>query len=434
MRKKMKNFIAVALVAMFLFSEIMLPVTEAYASTGVSDQTKEYIFDLISRQSFSQIVTQTAYDYTDYFFYRSAWKVGNRFPYGNDGRYVSRISDGCYTYNVSNSKGCFAYARFVQMAYYQGANTTRRKYSDNAGVTADGIKNLLKTQGQAGEHLRVDNTHSLVYLASDDTGFYALSYESGIIKLRNYTWSSFAGKYRGKRVWLYNIDTAVNDTSASQTPQTTVTQPDMPVTLTGMNTPKTLQTGKSWTCGGTITSGKPLEEVTGYIRDVEWNVVYSYTEHPYTTSYKMANSKIDRNLYFNKLSPGIYYYVVYATNGNSSVTGISDPINVGSVSKPVITGAWAPDSLRVGRPWTCTGKIQSSARLRRVTGEILDSNGKAVYSYTKSTTAYSYSMAGSTIDYNLYFNRLGAGTYYYRITATSNAGTTTWTSNPITVR
>lgn len=433
MRKSVKSFMAAVIAAMLVFSGCIMPVADVNAATGVSDRQKEDIFNLISKQSFSQIVTQTAYDYTDYFFYRSLWKVGNRFPYGNNGNYKYTISDGQYSYNVSGAKGCYAYAKFVQMAYYQGATTSRRKYSDNRGVTADGLKNLLQTQGQAGEHLRVDNTHSLVYLASNNDGFYAMSYEGGPIKLGYYTWGSFARKYRGKRVWLYNMDTAVNDPSASQNPPSTG-QNDTWMELTGMNTPKTLRTGQSWTCTGTITSGKPIESVTGFILDVEGNSVYLDTVNPHTTTYRMANSEIDHNLFFNKLRPGIYFYHVTATNGSMTVSKTSAEINVGSVSKPVISGAWAPDSLRVGKSWTCSGKIQSDARLRRVTGEILDCNGKPVYSYTEHTTAYSYTIARSTLDHNLYFNRLGAGTYYYRITAVSDAGTSQWTSNPIIVR
>lgn len=244
----------------------------ADAATGVSSQTRDYIFELIGKQNFSQIQTQTAYDYTDYFFYTSSWKVGNRFPYGNDGRNVGSISDGSYTYTV-NGKGCWAYTKFAQQAYYQGAATSRRKYSNSAGVTAKGIKNLLKKEGQAGEHLRVDNTHSLLYLACDDNGFYALSYESGIIKLRNYTWSDFARKYRGKRVWLYNVDTAVNgesESSAQDTPSSVPAVSDQTgIEISRLDVPSTLKTGKSWTCSGIITSDTPLTKVTGYIKDVE---------------------------------------------------------------------------------------------------------------------------------------------------------------------
>lgn len=206
------------------------------------------------------------------------------------------------------------------------------------------------------------------------------------------------------------------------------------IRITGMNAPSTLKTGKSWTCNGVITSDSPLEAVVGSIKDVEMNTVYTYTVHPYTTSYKMANSVIDRHLYFNKLRPGIYYYDVFAVNKNNCLWETSSPINVGNVSKPFITGAWTPDSLRIGQSWTCSGKVQSDARLRRVTGEILDCNGKALFSYTENTTAYSFTIARSTLDHNLYFNWLGAGTYYYRITAVSDAGTTQWTSKPITVR
>jgi hypothetical protein len=393
---------------------------------------KNNIHSLIANQSFSLISNQAACDYADYFIYQSAWKVGNNFPYSNTGKYAGTISDGGYTYNVGSTKGCYSYAKFAQKVFYNGKEETNtRLYSDSATVTADGIHNLLKTNGQAGEHLRIDNKHSLVFLGATDSGFYALSYENGPIRLVYFTWSNFAAKYSGYRVWLYNVETAVNQESVSNSDNIDSSHP----VISDVTTPKTLKKGKSWTCTGTVTSAIDLERVFGQIVNANNNkIVYSYTDYVSTKSYKMAGSKIDKNLLFNKLSEGTYYYMITAINAHGSTVWISDPIEVVASAKPVISGASAPSTLKKGKSWTCTGVVTSDEALKSVTGQILNASGKVVYTYTKNTSAKSYNIAGSIIDRRLYFNKLSKGTYYYRITAKNKSGTTVWTSNAIVVQ
>jgi hypothetical protein len=222
MRKKQKRFFIISMLALMLAVVSLQSAQNVSASTyydsysTVTNDMKNTIHNLISKQSFSLISNQTAIGYADHFMFQSNWKVGNNFPYSNDGSDAGTISDGTYTYNVGSTKGCYAYCRFLQYVFFNGkSDTNTRMYSDSSTVTADGIKNLLKTNGQAGEHLRIDNYHSLTFLGANNNGFYALSYEGGPIRLVYFTWSNFAAKYKGYRVWLYNVDTTVNSENTS---------------------------------------------------------------------------------------------------------------------------------------------------------------------------------------------------------------------------
>jgi uncharacterized protein YjdB len=221
--KKQKHYFIVGMLSLLLAVGLLQPAQKVSAASyytsysSVTDDMKNSIHSLILKQNCSLISNQTAIDRADYFMFQSGWKVGNNFPYSNNGSDAGTISDGTYKYDVGSTKGCYAYCRFAQYVFFNGkSETNTRKYSDSSTVTASGIKTLLKTNGQAGEHLRIDNCHSLTFLGADDNGFYALSYEGGPIRLVYFTWSNFAAKYKGYRVWLYNVDTAVNveDTTA----------------------------------------------------------------------------------------------------------------------------------------------------------------------------------------------------------------------------
>lgn len=228
---------------------------------------------------------------------------------------------------------------------------------------------------------------------------------------------------------------SLSNTGSSTTNSNTNTQESASPMISNVSVPSTLKVGKSWTCTGKVTSSSGLYSVKGSILDANKNTVYSYTQYlGGKTSFKLANSRIDRRLYFNRLSAGIYYYQIDAVGKNwQTATYCSTAIQVGTASKPTISGAYAPSTLTKGSSWTCTGTVYSDIRLQSVKGSIVDSSGKEVYTYTVNTTAYSYKMAGSKIDRRLYFNWLGDGTYYYQISATNAMGTTTWTSNAIQI-
>ena len=138
----------------------------------------------------------------------------------NIGDYASVGQDAVYTTNLNwSSKGCFHYAEFIQKTIYGTAGT--KKYSDESvgNYTANGIKDFLEKEAQAGEHLRLGSTHSLSFIASTDSGIYTLQW-SGDMNDPFLSFISYEdleatinsiGEY-----YLFNSDNAVNEEADSK--------------------------------------------------------------------------------------------------------------------------------------------------------------------------------------------------------------------------
>lgn len=86
-----------------------------------------------------------------------------------------------------------------------------------------------------------------------------------------------------------------------------------------------------------------------------------------------------------------------------------------------------PTAVRTGKGMDVTGYVVSNYAVKSLTGQIINSSGKAVYSKTLSpgTTAYKL----SKLDGYMKFSALSAGTYTYVITATDSLGKTVTASH-----
>ena len=85
--------------------------------------------------------------------------------------------------------------------------------------------------------------------------------------------------------------------------------------------PSTITQGNAWTCDGTVSSNYNIKYVNGYIitntgKKDKWNdetkVYSSFNSNIGSKTYNLKNSKTDRELLFDKLSPGNYYYIITA--------------------------------------------------------------------------------------------------------------------------
>ena len=95
-------------------------------------------------------------------------------------------------------------------------------------MTAAQVENIIMTYAQAGEHIRIDSTHSISFLAYTTDGFYYMDYATDSdpkIYIRYTTWQQFASQCNsyGKWACIYDVDRSTNDISTSVS---IVTYPD----------------------------------------------------------------------------------------------------------------------------------------------------------------------------------------------------------------
>ena len=115
------------------------------------------------------------------------------------------------------------------------------------------------------------------------------------------------------------------------------------------------------------------------------------------------------------------YWKTYS-GSNASATGTS------FVS---LCGYAYPVALKAGKGMDVTGYAVSNYNITSVTGKIINSSGKVLYSKTlkPNTTAYKL----SKMDAAMKFGKLSAGTYTYTLTATDKGGGTVTASHKFTV-
>lgn len=198
--------------------------SQVYTYQLSADSTEELslVLQAISGQSFSALTAEQAQAYIEYFWYDCSFSAlnGGRYPYTNAQGYWAgkQVTDGVYTETVS-ATGCFAYCKFVSLVMYDAAGKTRSEGESAGHITAEGLKSFLLTYAQAGEHLRLDDKHSVTVVSCNDYGFYFMDYagdQAPRIALRFATYENFASycNEKGRCLYLYEADSAVNDLDA----------------------------------------------------------------------------------------------------------------------------------------------------------------------------------------------------------------------------
>lgn len=188
-------------------------------SQGLSDEIKDLIYD----SDYSDIIS-------DKTTLRNYYSNGNSksWPISNADAYGKSVVDRGVTVNWGwNCAGCMSYAHFFAYSVFGtiGAKDPESVYLDkNDPQSWDNLKTYIGTKVQPGEHIRINNKHSVIYLCdgveNGDEGFYIAEYWGGAKKDANdnyvfnkdndqyyikfYTYASFASAYSGRDCFVYN--------------------------------------------------------------------------------------------------------------------------------------------------------------------------------------------------------------------------------------
>ena len=217
-----KRLLSLALSLALLAGLLPMLSLEASAATSTvtsrSDARIEQMLKRIEYQDFtgSGINVSQAQDYMRHFMFDSDFAAigGGTFNYPNSGTYTWSVSDGTYERSIRGSTGCCAYCYFVSKVVYGNEVPTEKVFLSTYGYTGDGLKTMLLRYAQAGEHLRMEASHSVTFISGDDNGFYCFSYcgdNNPVIRLEYWTYSDFVNYYRSCSIELYDINKGDND-------------------------------------------------------------------------------------------------------------------------------------------------------------------------------------------------------------------------------
>ena len=105
---------------------LLVPMTSyALAADAITDRNDTRIsamLNAIDQQNFenASIGAEQAKKYVSHFLFDSGFAAigGGKFEYPNSGSYVTYVTDGTYTQNISLSKGCMAHSLYMSKVFY----------------------------------------------------------------------------------------------------------------------------------------------------------------------------------------------------------------------------------------------------------------------------------------------------------------------------
>ena len=202
----------------------------------------------------------------------------------------------------------------------------------------------------------------------------------------------------------------------------------------GTEMPDTITQGGDIDVKGIVSSeDSNITSVTVGIYDSSRKLVTGKSALPKAKSYNI--SKLDEYVSFNKLAPGTYTYMVFATNGtrtNYVLTNKSFTVAVPSDDEEEATentdtmsisnGTSLPGGLKKGQFVTVKGTVTSAeSNITSLTVGIYNQDGEQVSGKTVAPKAKSYNV--NKLDNAISFDKLENGEYTYKIIATNGAET-----------
>ena len=195
------------------------------------------------------------------------------------------------------------------------------------------------------------------------------------------------------------------------------------VALKNANAPSTISQGHGYYIKGTLTSNYRMWRVeVGVVgSNGKWTAQKYDKRGLSTKSFNLT--KADSSIKFGKLSPGNYYYRIYAHTIDGKVhTVLNKKFTVKSNPGTIKTsGLTYPTSLVKGNGFALKGKIYTSKKMTSVTVGVTDASGRwTSINCTKKLSATSFNVA--SVDSKIKFGQLPAGNYKYKIVVNTTGG------------
>ncbi|MDE7120784.1 MAG: hypothetical protein K2O42_01320 [Oscillospiraceae bacterium] len=239
----------------------------------------------------------------------------------------------------------------------------------------------------------------------------------------DYTYKVFASNASTKDYALVEQKFTVGNKTAAS---------DLLTIANGTSVPESLKKGSCLNVKGTVSSAtSDIKSVTVGIYDSQNKLVTGKTAIPNAKTYNL--NKLDSYVEFNKLTDGVYSYMVFATNAANTnyvitnqkfTVGNATSSNSGTTSSnekgiSFTGGTSIPETISKGRGVAVRGTINSDSTIKAVTVAIYDANNQLVTSKSVAPDASSYDL--KNIDKYIEFDKLPAGSYTYRVAVTTTA-------------
>lgn len=209
---KLKLTLALILGLVILVLNSAIPA-HAYGYLTTVEVDQGLALEGIGQQNFSKVTYQKTVELVGHFIEDTEGYLMTPNGYG----WSSQGSDSRYTTDLLTGKeGCYHYADFVSKTIYgsREAEEIIRFRQDGEGYSVDSLRAYFEKEAQAGEHIRVEDIHSLVFLSTDQQGIYTLQYygvwEPPFLSYMTYEELLDILNISGAELILYNYDTSKN--------------------------------------------------------------------------------------------------------------------------------------------------------------------------------------------------------------------------------
>lgn len=183
--------------------------------------------------------------------------------------------------------------------------------------------------------------------------------------------------------------------------------------------PKNIYKGTPVYIAGTIKSNKKLKKVIVGVTDYKGKYINGINVKVNLNRKSFNISSVDSKIKFGKVKPGIHYYKVEAKDSSKFKTLVKKKFTVSYISGSKIR---KPTSIKKGKGFFISGKVNSAIKLKTVKVGIADKNGdwKKGFNITEHPSSKNYNMLKA--DPKIKFGKLSKGTYRFKVWAKDTSG------------